>query len=180
MAAERSPIPDRLRVAHLSATRDNEFALAPDHDVRGVIADQLGLLELPELTMSGAVRASGADEWVLTAGLRARVVQPCVVTLEPVETAITESVTLTFSPHVTAPDEEEAEMGDDTVEPLGQWIALGEIALEALVLALPTHPRAPGAEMPEAALAPDDGADSGETRRPFAGLADLMKRDRDG
>ena len=92
--------------------------------------------------------------------------------MAPVETTLTEDVSLIFSPHVATPDEEEIEMGDDTVEPLGQWIQLGDIALEALSLALPTHPRAPGAELPEDAQ-DDTGAE--EPRRPFAGLADLMK-----
>lgn len=166
-----NPLPERLRVSHLSPSRPNPFDLAPDAPARRAIADDLDLLDLPQFQFTGAICASGSDAWALTGQMTARVVQACVVTLEPVETTLTEDVSLTFSPHVATPDEDEIEMGDETVEPLGQWIQLGDIALEALALALPTHPRAPGAELPEDAQ--DEIED--EPRRPFAGLADLMK-----
>lgn len=171
-----SPLPDRLRVAHLSPSRDNEFDLAPDAAAREAVAAGMDLIALPKLRFKGRVRARGREEWVLEGTLNATVVQACVVTLDPVRTALEEEVSLVFSPYVAAPEEEEVEMGDETVEPLGQWINLGDIALEALALALPTHPRKDGAEMPEGAADPDDDADSGETRKPFAGLANLMKK----
>ncbi|MFD1797614.1 DUF177 domain-containing protein [Paracoccus aurantiacus] len=172
-----SPLPDRLRVAHLSPARDNEFDLKPDAGARAAIAAEMELSDLPKLRFTGRVRARGSDEWVLDGTLRATVVQPCVVTLDPVTTPLEEQVSLVFSPHVTTPEEDEIEMGDETIEPLGQWIDLGAIALEALALALPTHPRKDGAELPEAAADDDAGAASAETRKPFAGLADLMKKD---
>lgn len=171
------PIPQRLRVAHLSASRPNEFDIVPDEAARKAVAADLDLLDLPELRFTGAIRASGADDWALTGKLVARVVQACSITLEPVPTEIKEDVALIFSPHVSTPTEEEVEMGDDSIEPLGQWIELGDIALEALSLALPSHPLAPGAVLPEVSgdAAPD--GDDGQTRKPFAGLADLLKRD---
>lgn len=169
-----NPIPQRLRVAHLSPSRPNEFDIAPDAEVRHRIAAGLELLALPEMRFAGAIRASGAEDWALTGKLVARVVQPCAITLDPVETAIAEDVALIFSPHVAVPEEEEVEMGDDSVEPLGSWIELGDIALEALALALPSHPLSPGAEMPEEAIGDDPAEDEG--RKPFAGLADLLKK----
>ena len=172
-----NPIPQRLRVAHLSPSRPNEFDIVPDEKARARIAAELDLLDLPEMQFAGAIRAAGADDWALSGKLTARVVQPCAITLEPVPSAISEDVELIFSPHFAMPTEEEVEMGDDSVEPLGQWIELGDIALEALSLALPTRPLAPGASLADAA--DDTGADEddGETRKPFAGLADLLKRD---
>ena len=167
-----NPLPERLRVSHLSPSRPNPFDLAPDAPARRAIADDLGLLDLPKFRFEGAIRAQGADAWSLKGQLTATVVQACVVTLAPVETTLSEDVSLIFSPHVATPSEEEVEMGDETVEPLGQWIQLGDVALEALALALPTHPRAPGAKLPEDA---QDDATQDEPRRPFAGLADLMK-----
>lgn len=173
--SERNPLPERLRVAHLSPNRPNPFDLQPAEDRLQALAGQLDLTALPALRFTGEVRASGSDEWALDGRLTARVVQPCVITLEPVETDITEDVSLIFSPHVTDPEEEEVEMGDETVEPLGQSIMLGEIAIEALTLALPVNPRAPGAEMPAPAEEVDMTGDEG--RKPFAGLADLLKKD---
>ncbi|WBU62922.1 YceD family protein [Paracoccus aerodenitrificans] len=169
-----SPLSERLRVAHLSPNRDNPFDIAPDAAARREIAAELSLSELPHMRFSGRVQASGAEEWALDGKLSATVVQPCVITLDPVTTEISETVSLLFSPHVAAPEEDEVEMGDDSVEPLGQWIDIGAIAIEALSLALPTHPRAPGAELPEDAS--DPGPEEESSRKPFAGLADLMKR----
>ena len=65
-------------------------------------------------------------------------------------------------------------MPDDEIEPLGPMIDAGEVLVEALALALPPYPRAEGAELPVAATAPDDQEDGG--RRPFQGLADLLRR----
>jgi uncharacterized metal-binding protein YceD (DUF177 family) len=58
---------------------------------------------------------------------------------------------------------------DDTVDALGAEIDLPAILGEALVLALPLYPRAPGADLPAA-------ADAATERRPFAGLAALRDR----
>ena len=168
-----SPLSERLRVAHLSPNRDNEFEIRPDQAARHAIAQELALLDLPALRFAGHVRAAGADEWALNGRLIATVVQPCVVTLDPVQTEISEEVSLIFSPHLAAPDEDEIEMGDDSLEPLGQTIDIGAIAIEALSLALPTHPRAPGAELDGGAT--DEEEEGDDRRKPFAGLADLMK-----
>ncbi len=171
-----SPLPQRLRVAHLSPSRRNDFDLSPDKAACQAIAEEMGLISLPKMRFSGHVRAQGSDEWVLEGMLDATVVQPCVVTLDPVRSDLSESIGLTFSPHIASPDEEEIEMGDETVEPLGQWIDLGAIALEALALALPVHPRRQDAELPEEAQDADDDGDGEETRKPFAGLADLIRK----
>lgn len=166
---------ERLRNAHLSPSRPNEFDISPDSGARARIAADMDLLTLHELRFYGNIQASGADDWALSAKLTARIVQPCSITLEPVETTINEDISLIFSPHITAPDAEEVEMGDDSIEPLGQWIELSTIALEALALALPLHPLAPGAEMPDFAHDSDYEMDA-ESHKPFAGLADLIKK----
>ena len=162
----------RLRVAHLNPNADNPFDLAPDADQRAALARELDLLDLPALRMTGAIRAEGKDDWRLTAHLAARVVQPCVVTLAPVETAIEDEVRILYSPHAPAPDEDEAEMPDDETEPLGATIDLAAVMAEALSLALPLYPRAPDATFDEGEAAPDP-----DRQQPFAGLADLLKRD---
>ena len=98
--------------------------------------------------------------------------QPCVITLKPVRTDISEPVRIQFSPHVAAPEGDEIEMPDETLEPLGNFIDLTAIMVEALSLALPAYPRAEGASLPQAAAADDDAA--GDTRRPIAGLDKLL------
>ena len=110
----------------------------------------------------GPLRAHGTDSWLLTATLAARVTQPCVITLKPVRTDISEPVRIQFSPHVAAPEGDEIEMPDETLEPLGNFIDLTAIMVEALSLALPAYPRAEGASLPQAAAA-DDGVVAGAT-----------------
>ena len=118
---------------------------------------------------------AGNDAWELTARLTARVVQPCVVTLDPVETSLSEDVRRVYSPHATSPEGDEVEMPDDEIEPLGPTIDAGAVLVEALALALPPYPRCDDAELPDAAVDPDGDGDEG-ARRPFQGLADLLQR----
>ena len=167
---DMKPPQSRFRVAHLNPRQPTEFALAPDAAARAALAAQLGLVELPKLRFSGQIRAVAQDGWEVTGALTARVVQPCVVTLAPVTTDLAEPVDRVFSPHVTAPEGDETEMPDDTLEPLGQFIDLAAIMAEALSLALPLYPRASGA-----ALEPGATDDDEPARKPFAGLADLLK-----
>ena len=66
---------------------------------------------------------------------------------------------------------------DDSVEPMPEVIDLAEIAAEALALALPLYPRAPGAEFAEGlhaaeGVTPLTDADL----KPFAGLQGLAAK----
>ena len=164
--------PERLRVAHLNPRAPTDFALHPDADARSRIAEELNLDGLPRLAFEGRVRPEGGDAWTLEGRLTARVVQPCVVTLKPVKSEIDEQVRRLYSPHVHAPEGEEVEMPDETLEPLGQFIDLSAVMIEELALALPDYPRAAGAELTPDAR-DDDGAP--DTRRPFAGLDQLLR-----
>lgn len=163
--------PERLRVAHLNPRSPTSFSLAPNAERCAAIAAELGLDGLSKLSFDGTIRAEGGDAWLLTGRLRARVTQPCVVTLKPVKTTLDETVERRYSPHVTPPEGEEVEMPDDTLEPLGQFIDLAAVMIEELALALPEYPRAEGVEF---AAAPDDPVP--DTRRPFEGLDKLLRK----
>ncbi len=170
MTALSSPA-NRLRVAQLNPHRPLEIDLAPDADSRAALAAGMGLLDLPALRLTGTLRASGSRDWLLEGRLVADVVQPCGITLAPVPAHIDEALRRRWSPDLAAPEAEEAEMGDDEVEPLGAVIDLGAVLAEALALALPPWPRAEGAELPGEAPAPEDGR-----RKPFADLSALLAR----
>lgn len=163
----------RFRVAHLNPRQPTEFRIAPDAETRKALAAELDLIDLPNLHFSGRITAEGLDAWKVTGKLSARAVQACVVTLAPVTTAISEEVERFYSPHVTQSEEEEVEIPEDDVEPLGQYIDVNAVMAEALALALPLYPRAEGAELPAPVA---DDAEDDNTRRPFAGLADLLKK----
>ena len=157
-----APYSHKLRVSQLNARRPTPVALPPDADTRARIAAHLGLLALPPLRLT------------------AQVEQGCVVTLAPVTTAIAEDIRRVYSPHAATPEGDEIEMPDDEIEPLGPVIDPGEGLVEELSLALPLYPRAPGAALPGDPLAGDaDAATAGDTRRPFAGLAALLRKDGD-
>ncbi|WP_103173458.1 DUF177 domain-containing protein [Paracoccus sp. SY] len=167
--------PERLRVAHLNPRAPTPFSLVPDAERCAAIATELGIPALSRLSFAGEIRAEAGEAWVLTGRLRARVTQPCVVTLKPVKTALDEEVERHYSPHISTPEGDEVEMPDDTLEPLGQFIDLGAVMIEELALALPEYPRAEGVAFE---AAPDE--DAPDTRRPFADLDKLLRsRDTD-
>ncbi len=161
---------NRYRVAQLNPRQPTAFALAPDAQARAAIAGELGLLALPALRFSGEINPAVSDAWEVTGKLSAKIVQPCVVTLAPVKGAVAEDIRRVFSPHVATPEADEVEMGDEELEPLGAVIDIEAMMIEALALALPLYPRAEGAALD----LPDDTTEE-ETRKPFSGLADMLR-----
>ncbi|OSQ49301.1 YceD family protein [Marivita geojedonensis] len=170
--------PGEFRVSDLSSRRPTPFDLRPDAPQRDAIAAQLGLSSLKKLRFAGEIAPAGARGWALTGTLGATVVQPCVVTLEPVTTRIDEPIERVFMPAEYFEDVEagsETEMPEDTsTEPLGSVISAHDTMIESLSLALPQYPRADAAELGEAVFA-EDGVTPlrDEDTKPFAGLAAL-------
>ncbi len=171
-------MPERrqLRLADLPERRPTAFAIEPDAAERAALAEEFGLSALRKLRFEGEVRPRGSRDWELAGHLGATVVQPCVVTLEPVTTRIEEDVARSFVADLPAPPPgAEVEMPeDDTLEPLPETLDLGRVMAEALALAIPPYPRSAGAELGEAVFteagkAPMDDA----AARPFAALARL-------
>jgi len=177
----RSPDATRLSVADLSRRAVTSFDLRPDAEARAALADALGLDGLRKLRLAGEIRAEGRHDWRLDATLGATVVQPCVVTLDPVTTRIDVPVTRRFLAEIpvqTLDESGEAEMPeDDTIEPLGSEIDLAAVLQEALALNLPLYPRSDDADLGEAVFA-EPGVEPmrDEDARPFAGLAGLRDR----
>jgi uncharacterized metal-binding protein YceD (DUF177 family) len=167
-----------FRVAAIAGRSATHVKFAPDAEARSAIAGELGLLKLPQLLFDGEIRPNGKRDLVLTGTLTALAVQPCSVTLEPVQTRIAEQVTRKFIADYKLSDEIEVEIPeDDTIEPLGDVIDAAAIAIEALSLALPLYPRAPGVELGAVVVAPPGAAPLNEADlKPFAGLAKLMEQ----
>lgn len=171
-----------LRVADLSQNSQNTFELHPDTETTKALAQELGLSALRKLSFVGRIIPLGKTDWQLEARLGATVVQPCVVTLEPVTTRIDKDVVRRFVHDFTDPDEPEAEMPDDeTAERLGQWIDPAIAMQEALTLAVPDYPRKENVELGQMIYTkPGEAPMTDEDARPFAGLANLkdqLKRD---
>lgn len=170
------PYSHPIRRAALPQRKPTRFDLAPDADERAAIATALGLLDLPALRLRGELRPAGRADFTLAAQLDADVVQACIVTLEPVAAHLSEPVARRYLADWQEPEAEETEVPeDDTIEPLGEAIDLGAVLTEALALALPAYPRAPGAEFAgQIAATPGTEPLTDEKIRPFAGLADLL------
>ncbi len=171
-----------LRVADLPQNAPTRFELRPGKDVLEAIGRDLGLLGLRKLSFVGDLRAAGKRDWALSGKLGATVIQPCVVTLEPVTTRIDIPVSRLFVADWTDPDEPEFEIPeDDETEPLGAEIDPAAVMVEALSLALPQYPRKDGAELGQADYTePGKQAMTDEDVKPFAGLAELrdaLKKD---
>ena len=157
-----------LRVAALPTRKPTAFDLRPDQPWMIAIAAELGLSGLRKLSYTGQISAEGRSDWRLTADLGATVVQPCVITAEPVTTRLDAPVLRRFLAEMPEPEGPESEIPeDDSLEPLGAEIDLSAVMIEALSLLLPDYPRAPGAAL--APLAAPDAA----PLNPFAVLKSL-------
>ena len=164
-----------LRVADLPQNSPTAFDLHPESAALQALASQLGLSGLRKLRFTGSVAAHGKRDWELTARLGATVVQPCVVTLEPVTTRLELDVRRLYLSDWAEPEAPEVEMSDDeTVEPLRAEIDPALVMAESLALALPLYPRKDGADLGEAVFTePGQEPMRDKDARPFAGLAQL-------
>ena len=178
MTQAPAPTGHSYRSATLSSRKPTRFDLRLDPGQRGAMAGELGLLDLPALRMKGEIRPSGSRDFELVAELEADVVQPCSVTLAPVPSSLREAVRRLYVADWHDPEGDEVEMPeDDAQEPLPEVIDLIDVAREALTLALPLYPRAPGAELAEAVFAEPGTAPLRDADlKPFAGLAALKAK----
>jgi uncharacterized metal-binding protein YceD (DUF177 family) len=167
-----------VRLADPGARGSLPVLVTPDAAARAAIARHLDIRDIRKLRFEGTLTPEGRRDWTLTATLGATVVQDCVVTLDPVVTRIDEPVTRRYLADMPEPTLGEVEMPeDDTIEPLPASLDLAAVMVEALSLALPPFPRAPGAELGELTVTePGSAPLDADTIRPFAGLAGLRDK----
>lgn len=167
-----------VRMADLPNRKPTAFTLEPDGPARDAIAQRADALSLSKFRFEGTLTPLGRRDWRLEARLGATVQQACVVTLDPVTTRVDAPVARTYAADFEYPEGDEVEMPeDDTTEPLPATLDLYDVAIEALMLAMPDFPRKDGAEtgedgrlmITEPGKAPMTDADA----RPFAGLGAL-------
>jgi uncharacterized metal-binding protein YceD (DUF177 family) len=144
--------------------------LFADRQTRDAVAEHAGLTALTRLEASFDVMPHGRGGLHVVGRVSATVGQTCVVTLEPLENEIDESIDLVFTHAVGGADVEIPTA--NAPEPLiGGTVDLGEIATEFLILGLDPYPRKPDAIF----RSPAGGEDSAH---PFAALAALKKQQR--
>jgi uncharacterized metal-binding protein YceD (DUF177 family) len=143
---------------------------------REAMAELAGLREILSANAALDVTPKSGGRVHVGGHVRARIGQTCVVTLDPIENEIDESIDLIFAPPEQIP--ELAALVDDAVEPdadipdppepiVNGIIDLGRLATDALFLGIDPYPRRPDAvfEAPSVAADPED--------HPFAALKAL-------
>lgn len=146
---------------------------APD-TVRTAIAQLAGIRDVQRLAAVFDLARRGAGVQV-DGQVSGRVGQTCVVTLEPMEGDVAETVDLRFIPQAPVEDEilsdgHSASVDEEPPEPLiGGKVDLGAIATEFFMLGIDPYPRKPGAQF-AAPKVEDKGP------HPFAALAALKNR----
>ena len=161
--------------------------LRADAAMREAVAQFAGVNAVPVLGATFDILRRGKDGLRVTGEVRARVVQTCVVTLEPMESEIVEPVDVVYEPpraDVASPRARPTDAGvtesyslgeeEDPPEPLVDGIAdLGALATEFLLLGIDPYPRKPGASFERPAT---NMQESG----PFAALLRLKRGDDEG
>ena len=149
--------------------------LSADEATRAQVAAFADLRALPRLEATFDVTRHGKDGVRVRGEVSATVGQNCVVTLDPLDNDVKESVDIAFTPSsgTGASDDGDAEdvvaLDMDDTEPLtGNTIDLGALAIEFMMLGIDHYPRKPGAALELPAVEDD-------TPHPFAALAALNK-----
>lgn len=131
----------------INATPEQRSQLAPQIAIQSV--EMLEAVLLVKKWHKDGVRVSGP--------LKAKVVQECVVTLEPVEEIIDSEINAVFIPSTSklAKPATTGEAGEVLIDPEGDdlpelfeppFLDIGDIVSEFLVLALDPYPKAPGTD----------------------------------
>ncbi len=148
-----------------------------DAGVRGAMAEIAGVREISSARASFDVTPQSRGRVHVAGTVRGRVGQTCVVTLDPIETEIDETVDLMFAPAEQIPQmaalvepaiASEAEITDAPEPIVDGVIDLGRLATDVLFLAIDPYPRKAGVvfEPPVVTADPED--------HPFAALKALQ------
>lgn len=133
------------------------------------LADRFGFTAVASLDVRLEIARVGPDAWDVKGRLQAQIVQPCIVTGDPVPETVDFAIEERY---VRAADEDdEIVVGLDDSEPLVDGcIELGELVAQSLALAANAWPRT--------ADAPDEfKAGNVEEAHPFASLGSLKLPD---
>jgi hypothetical protein len=163
-----------VRVHEVPAT-GRRFELAADDVTRAAIAKSADLRALPRLEATFEVSRHGAGGLRVMGRVRATVGQVCVVTLDPLESEVEDTVDLVFVPGATSAVDDASgrdgmeDAADEAPEPLlDDTVDLGAIAIEFLILGIDLYPRKPDAVFQAPPI-------EDTTEHPFAALAALRK-----
>src|SRR5262245_32008806 len=155
---------------------------------RSALAKRFGFLGLPALSARVTVDRRPGGQIVVEGRLRGRIVQACILTLDPVTQDLDEAFRIVFKQDLA--EERDPESGEalvsahtDAPEPLsGSQLDVGEIVAEQLSLAADPYPRKHGVKLEDVLPKPrkERHGRPEHRRHPFAGLAALRDKPRRG
>ncbi|MFY9287644.1 MAG: DUF177 domain-containing protein [Alphaproteobacteria bacterium] len=164
-----------LSIDKISANGVEETILAKDAE-RKALCKRFGLLDLPTLDAKLTVHPPRVDGSInVTGHLKADVIQPCVVTLEPLANHVEHEIDVFFVSSENLMGAGPADITDEEVETIQNGVIdLGELVAQNLGIALDPYPRKPGISYVEAEYGDLKGPSN-----PFAQLAELAKKPKD-
>jgi hypothetical protein len=146
---------------------------------RAAVARALDLLACTRLTAAFTVVPTAAGRYHLSGTLHADIAQACVVTLDPVESAIEERFEVTFWPEEDMPAPAGGALDlDEEPDPepiVSGRMAIGRVVFECLAAAVDPFPRGPDAVLDRHSAAAS-GASAGTSHNPFAVLANIKTK----
>ena len=156
---------------------------------RAALTKRFGFLALPAFSARVTVDRRAGGQVVVEGRLRGKIVQACILTLDPVTQELDEAFRIVFNPDLA--EDRDPESGEallnaqiDAPEPLqGNLLDIGEIVAEQLSLASDPYPRRSGVRLEDVLPKPRQGGRQGrneQRRHPFAGLAALRDKPRRG
>ena len=186
---EKTPKSEIEKIIDLDRLGQNGAALeiAPSENERAALAKRFGFLGLPAFSARVTVDRRPGGQVVVEGRLRGKLIQACVLTLDPVTQELDDAFRIVFKENLA--EDRDPESGEavlsaqaDAPEPLsGNMLDVGEIVAEQLSLAADPYPRRPGAKLEDVLPKARGGARRGppeQRRHPFAGLAALRDKPR--
>ena len=184
---EKSEIERIVDIDRMGASGSTVLDIAASDNERSALAKRFGFLGLPAFAARVTVDRRPGGRVVVEGRLRGKIVQACILTLDPVTQDLDETFRIVFKQDLT--EERDPESGEalvspqaDAPEPLpGHMLDVGEIVAEQLSLAADPYPRRPGAKLEDVLPKPRRDSRGGrpeQRRHPFAGLAALKDKPR--
>jgi hypothetical protein len=182
---EMERIVDLTRLGKAGAALD----IVANESECAALTKRFGFLGLSGFSARVTVDPRGGGQVVVEGRLRGRIVQACVLSLEPVTQELDDVFCIVFKENLE--EEHDPSSGEallnaqaDAPEPLpGNLLDIGEIVAEQLSLVAEPYPRRPGVKLDDVLPKPPGGARRGapgQQRHPFADLAALRDKPRRG
>src|SRR5260370_27027562 len=161
--------------------------IVPSEGERSALSRRFGFLSLPAFSARVTVDRRPGGQVVVEGRLRGKIVQACILTLDPVTQELDEAFRIVFKQDLA--EDRDPESGEalvsaqvDAPEPLpGNLLDIGEIVAEQLSLAADPYPRRPGVKLEDVLPKPRHGARPARHEQrppPFADLAALRGKPR--